>query len=190
MFKKVYYWTGSLVHTLYGVPFLFLLFFIEAIIFPLPTDPVLLVFCLEQQRKAFFYAAIATIASVFGGVCAYFIGMLLWDVVGKKLLLYVATPETFNKLIYTYKQYQHSAVLLGAFTPIPYKLITLTAGFCQLNLNKFILFSLIGRGLRFFLISLLAVLFGQKIKHFIELYFNYLIILCTLIIGSILFLYK
>ena len=157
------------------------LFFIEAIFF-VPVDPILIMFCVKRQDRAYFYALLATISSVVGGICAYIIGALLFNSLGMKIVTTFSTIEVFNKITDIYRHYETIAVLFAGFTPFPYKIVTLSAGFCKLPLIPFVFYSFIGRGGRFFLIAFLIKRYGEHIEHLIDRYFNYLFLLFTLLI--------
>ena len=185
--KKLYDWMGSRVYSPYADFVLGFLFFLEAIFF-LPTDPMLILYCLNRQKKALYYATIATVASVLGGITAYFIGATLWDIAGEQILQnrlvnYVVTPSTFSYLTEQYRQYEWWAILAAGFTPIPYKAATLTAGFCKLSFIPFVICSVIARGARFYLLAITIILFGNRIRQSIDRYFNIIIILTTLAIA-------
>ena len=178
---------GSRVYSPYADFILGFLFFLEAIFF-LPTDPMLILYCLNRQKKALYYATIATVASVLGGITAYFIGATLWDIAGEQILQnrlvnYVVTPSTFSYLTEQYRQYEWWAILAAGFTPIPYKAATLTAGFCKLSFIPFVICSVIARGARFYLLAITIILFGNRIRQSIDRYFNIIIILTTLAIA-------
>jgi len=179
--KRMYNWCGQQVHTAYAVPLLALLFFVEAIFF-VPVDPLLILYCIEDRMQAFYFATIATISSVMGGLMAYFIGFALWEACGRALVGILFSPETFSNVVHSYEQYESWAVLIAGFTPIPYKAITLSAGFCKLPLVPFIIFSLIGRGARFYLIAFGIRLWGDRVKEYIDRYFNLLVIFFTLLV--------
>lgn len=182
--KRMYYWCGQQVHTAYAVPLLALLFFIEAIFF-VPVDPLLILYCIEDRAQALYFATIATFASVAGGLMAYTIGFALWEVCGKALVGFIFSPDTFHNAVKSYEQYESWAVLIAGFTPIPYKAITLSAGFCKLPLIPFIIFSIIGRGARFYLIAYAIRIWGSQIKEYIDRYFNLLVIFFTiLVVGT------
>jgi len=194
MLKKIYDWLGSKVHSKYAGSFLCLLFYLEAIAL-IPVDPILILYCLENRNRAFTYAAMATVSSILGGISAYFIGSFLWDIAGQqildfKIIAYVLPQETFFYLRDLYHQYATWAILISGFTPIPYKAATLSAGFCKLPLFWFILFSFISRGARFFLEAGIIRLWGDKIKIFIDRYFNILTIIFVLILVGIFFIAK
>ncbi|MBT3456440.1 DedA family protein [bacterium] len=185
MLKKLYDWMGTHVNKPYGVPLLGLLFFIEAIFF-VPVDPLLILFCLENRKKAMYFATVATIFSVLGGAAGYLIGWQFWDACGSKLIEFFTTPETFNHIKCQYEIYETWAVLIAGFTPLPYKAVTLTAGFCKLPFIPFLVCSLISRGARFFLVAIIIRIWGVKIKEFIDKYFNLLaLVFAILVVGAI-----
>jgi len=179
---------GQKVHSKYATPFLAFLFFIEAIFF-LPIDPILALFCIERREKSYFYATIATAASVIGGITAYFIGLFLWQSIGPQIVhsqfvTYIIKPETFHYLCAQYNYYAHWAVLIAGFSPLPYKAATLTAGFCRISFIPFVLFSIVARGARFFLIAWILKRWGKQIKKYIDRYFNLFVVLTIIVIGA------
>ena len=180
--RRMYDWMGSKAHSPFGIIWLSILFFIEASVLIIPVDPLLILFCIEHRKKSFLYAAISTTASVIGGLFGYMIGLFLWDTVGQYLVHYLISPETFGVAVARYKLYEAWAVLIGAFTPVPYKAITISAGFCKLPILPFIFYSIVGRGVRFFLLAGAIYLWGERIKRFIDKYFNYLVIAFTLVV--------
>lgn len=177
---------GEKVHAPYATFILGVLFFIEAIFF-LPTDPILILYCLERRDKALYFALIATITSVAGGLTAYWLGYILWQSLGETILdipaiAYIIPRSTFTYLCTKYSTYAALAVLIAAFTPVPYKAATLTAGICQIPIAPFIIYSLIGRGARFFLLAGAITLWGAKIKKYIDHSFNLFIVLIISVI--------
>ncbi len=187
MLKRLYDWLGMQVHKPYAIPFLGVLFFIEAIFF-VPVDPLLILFCIERQNQALYLAAVATCSSVLGGIVGYFLGFSIWEAVGQKLVNLMLTQATFDSAVAQLEKYQSWAVLIAGFTPIPYKAVTLAAGFCQLPLIPFIINSFISRGARFFLIAGIIYIWGKRIKKYIDRYFNILVILFVIILFVVLWL--
>lgn len=179
--RRLYDWMGSFVYSPYGDWVLAAFFFIEAIFF-FPSDPLLILFCVERQKKALYYATIATFASVLGGVAAYYIGYSVWAIVGETLVSIFTTQATFDHLCTQYKLYQNWAVLVAGFTPFPYKIVTLTAGFCKLPLLPFIACSFIARGARFYLVGGVIYIWGATIKEYIDRYFNVLLMIFLLMV--------
>lgn len=172
--KIVYQWLGKHVHAWYGDFVLALLIFIEGFFF-IPVSTLLAFFCLENRRKAFYYAVLATVMSGLGALAGYSLGMLLWYAGGKWLIHYFIAPDKFDQLVDQFKQYQTWTTFVVAFTPVPFKLLTLTAGFCHLPLIPFILISMVARGLRFFGIAGAIYLWGDQVHYYLNKYFYYVL---------------
>ncbi len=187
--RKLYDWLGKKVDSPFAIYWLAFFFFIEAIFF-IPVDPLLILFCLNDRANSLWYATAATLSSVFGGVFAYLIGFVLWDWVGTYLVRLIISETIFNSIVEKYKFYQNWAVFIAGFTPIPYKAITLSAGFCRLYLPSFVFFSVLSRGLRFFLLAGAIRIWGKQIQLFIDRYFNQLVILFTILLFLSFFIFK
>lgn len=187
--RTLYDWVGLHVNSRYGSYILALFFFIESSVFLVPVDPLLIVYCVKKRQASWWYASVATIASVVGGVFGYFLGYCLWDYVGPFIIRWILSPELFSQAVAYYKKYEIVAVLIGGFTPVPYKAITLTAGFCQLPLVPFIVYSCLARGARFFLVAGIVYWSGERLVHFIDRYFSWLVYLFLAIamLGCLLF---
>ncbi|MCF7900296.1 DedA family protein [Candidatus Babeliales bacterium] len=181
--RSLYDWMGQQVDSPYATWILGVFFFIEAIFF-FPADPLLILFCVKKRKKAWLYATVATITSVLGGILGYYIGYGVWHIIGHKLVAVFSTEQTFHALCKQYALYQTWAVLIAGFTPVPYKLVTLTAGFCKLPLLPFILCSFIARGARFYLVGGIIYVWGDTIKEYIDHYFNLLVGIFTLLVVS------
>ena len=142
---------------------------IESIIFPLPVDPFLAGLTLAAPRKAFRFAIICTIGSVIGGVIGWLLGYLIGPSI-ENLFLYFPwfTEEKFNAVKFAYKENGMLIIFLGAFTPLPYKIITITSGIAEINIIAFILMSILGRGTRFFIVAYLVKFFGKPALLFLQ----------------------
>ena len=142
---------------------------IESIIFPLPVDPFLAGLTLAASKKAFRFAIICTIGSVIGGVIGWLLGYLIGPSI-ENLFLYFPwfTEEKFNAVKFAYKENGMLIIFLGAFTPLPYKIITITSGIAEVNLIAFILMSILGRGTRFFIVAYLVKFFGKPALLFLQ----------------------
>ena len=142
---------------------------IESIIFPIPVDPFLAGLTLAAPRKAFKFALFCTIGSVIGG----FVGWLLGYFIGpsiENILLNIPwfTEEKFMEVKSAYNENGMLIIFLGAFTPLPYKIITITSGMAGINVIGFVLMSLIGRGIRFFIVAYLTKIFGMPALLFLK----------------------
>ena len=150
--------------------------FVESFFLVPPPDFLLIAMDLAKPEKALYYALICTIFSALGGVMGYIIG--LWG--GRPVFnfLFKNKQEQFENVEKMYNKYGSLAVFFSAFTPIPYKIFTIASGILKMNFAKFFVASFFGRGLRFFIVSLVLMLFGETIKQYIEL----VIIAVTIII--------
>lgn len=159
----------------------------ESFIFPIPPDVLLIPLCLGQPKKAFRFAAICTAGSVLGGMLGYWLGSALFDSVGARIIELYDFTDDYETLG---RYYADNLVLtLGSagFTPIPYKVFTIAAGGFSVSFGAFVAISAVSRGARFFLVAGLIRLFGERIRVFIDRYFNILsIVLVLAVIGGFL----
>lgn len=185
MLKKLYDWVIHWAETKYGLPVLAFISFIESSVFPIPPDPLLLALGLSKPNKAILYAIICSVASIAGGIVGYLIGWAAWEIVSDFFLTYIFSVDVFNYVGIKYHENAFLAILGAAFTPIPYKVFTITAGVFKINLAVFILASSIGRSARFLTEGFLIYFFGEKIRTFIEKYLSLLslIFFIILVIG-------
>ena len=183
--RKLYDWIISWAHKKYSSAALFVLAFAESSFFPIPPDILQIALSVSKPKKSFFYALVSSVGSVLGGILGYFIGLFLFDTIGSFIINTLGYQAQFNSVGDLYKSYAFLVILVSAFTPIPYKVFTIAAGFWQVGLLPLIAASAIGRSARFFLVALLFYFFGPKIKEFIDKYFNLLtIIFIILLIGG------
>ncbi|HZY64580.1 MAG TPA: YqaA family protein [Rubrobacteraceae bacterium] len=176
-------WMIAWAATPYASLALFILAFWESSFFPLPPDPLLTAMAVAEPRNALLFALICTTASVLGAALGYFIGKK-----GGRPVIYRLFKEpkvrAAEKL---YQRYDVWAVGAAAFTPIPYKVFTITAGIATLRFWPFIFVSIAGRGARFFLLGLAVYFFGPAIQTAIDQYFELLTIsfLVLLVLGFV-----
>jgi len=169
-------WVISWAYTPYGAMALALLAFAESSFFPIPPDVLLIALCLLNPKGALLYAAICSVASVLGGAFGYGLGRYG----GRPLLKKMFSDAKVQMVEGYYHRYDVWAVGIAAFTPIPYKVFTVTAGVFLLNFKRFMLASFIGRSGRFFAVALLFFFFGKPIAAFIQAYLNILSVLFVL----------
>lgn len=150
-----------------GVQGLALNSFIESFFLVPPPDILLISMDLSIPQKSLYYAFVCTWASAIGGVVGYLIGK--WG--GRPVFnfLFRNKQEQFEKVEIMYNKYGSFAVFFSAFTPIPYKIFTIASGILDMNFFKFFVASFFGRGLRFFIVSIVLMLFGETIKQYIEI---------------------
>jgi membrane protein YqaA with SNARE-associated domain len=185
--KRIYDWVLSWANSKWSHVALALNSFSESIFFPVPPDVLLMALCIGKPKRALYFATITSIFSVLGGIGGYILGKFFWEVTKDFFLKYVFSVETFMKVSELYNQNAFIAVFTAGFTPIPYKVFTISAGVFSINFPIFIIASLISRSARFFIVSTLIFFFGERVKVFIEKYFNILTIIFSvlLILGFI-----
>ena len=155
--------------------------FLESSFFPIPPDLLLLPMTLSRPLKWIRLALIATFFSVLGGIFGYFIGVFLWDTIGQTIIEFYHLENQFDLFKKNYNEKGAIIVFIAGFTPIPYKLITISSGGMHLDLITFILASLTSRGARFFILTGIIRIFGKAAKKLIDKYFS----LVTFILGII-----
>ena len=179
MLRGLYEWTMEKAAHPHAQGWLALFAFVESSFFPIPPHPLLGLMCLAEPKKAIRFALIATVASVVGGMFGYAIGALLYDSIGVWLITKLGYADIFPWAACTVNANGGWAVFTTASTPIPYKLMTITAGFVHMNFATFLIASIAGRGLIFMTVGVLFRLFGAPIKIFID---KYLVPLTTLFV--------
>lgn len=192
--RKTYDWVLHWAETRYGAPALFLLAFAESSFFPIPPDALLIALVLGSSLRAFRFAAICTAGSVLGALAGYAIGHFLWWTPTNEFTPIAAfffdtipgfTIESFRNIQELYREYDFWIIFTAGFTPLPYKVITISSGAFNINMVMFIIASVISRGARFFLVAFLIWKFGPQIKTFVDKYFNWLAIAFTvLLVGG------
>ncbi len=168
--RALYDWTMDKAAHPYAQGWLAFFCFIEASFFPIPPHPLLGLMCLAEPKKALRFGVIATLASVAGGLFGYFIGAALFESVGAWLLGLIGLQESFPTAACYLREYDWEAIIIAGSTPVPFKLLTISAGFVGMNLITFVLASLVGRGMIFFTVGVLFRVFGAPIKSFIDRY--------------------
>lgn len=192
--RNLYDWVLHWAETPYGPIALFAIAFAEASFFPIPPDPLLIALVLGARKKAFRFAMICTLASVSGAVLGYAIGYFAWwgvdgnfSPLANFFLNNIPgfSVKNFLKVQELYQNWDFWVVFTAGFTPLPYKVFTISGGAFVINFPMFILASVISRAGRFYLVAFLIWKFGPQIKGFIDKYFNWLAIAFTvLLIGS------
>ncbi|MBU1638355.1 DedA family protein [bacterium] len=195
----MYDWVISWAAHKHAVVALFCLAFAESSFFPVPPDVLLIVMCVAAYQRWAYFAMVTSIGSVLGGMLGYGIGYGLRDSLGWWLLLWISklvgipALELQGMAHEYFVQYGAWAVGIAGFTPIPYKVFTITAGWFEMNFPTFVLASALSRSARFFVVAGLIGLtykkYGDKITGFIDKYFNLLTIIFTvLLVGGFLIL--
>ena len=168
MIGKIYDWMMRAAASDKAPEALGLVSFIESSIFPIPPDVMLIPMVLARREKAWWYATIATAASVLGGLLGYAIGYYLYDAVGAPILKFYGREGALDSFIKFVHDYGVPAVIIKGMTPIPFKVVTIAAGVAKMNLLAFMAASIVARAMRFYLVAGLLYFFGEPIRAFIE----------------------
>ena len=185
LLRSLYNWTLKKAEHKYSSWILSIVSFSESSFFPIPPDVLLIPMIIAKRTKAWTYALICTLSSVIGGVAGYAIGFFLFNSIGILIVEFYHLSNSFNSFENYYKEYGILIVLGAGFTPFPFKFITIASGVFSLNIFLFILTAFVARGLRFYLLTSLLFIFGEKIKILIDKYFNILAVLFfILLLGS------
>jgi membrane protein YqaA with SNARE-associated domain len=189
--KKTYDWVLKWADTPYGPIALFILAFSESVFFPIPPDILLIALALGSIGKSFRFALNCTIGSVSGAFVGYALGHFAWisargDFTGFASYFFNNIPgftvSLFNSIKVLFNEWDFWVIFTAGFTPIPYKVFTVTAGVFDMNLVMFFIASVVSRGARFFLVAFLIWRFGPRIKRFLEKYFNLVALSFTVIL--------
>lgn len=200
--RALYDWVLNWGESRHGMTALFFFSLAEASFFPIPPDALLIALCMGAWRKWFKFALVCSIGSVVGGILGYTIGHWAFELIGERILSLTASlsgndpQELLTQAQYWFNEKELWGMKVGAwavgiagFTPIPYKIFTITSGFFDMNFAVFVLASTISRSLRFFIVAgLIGILYkkyGDRIKGAIDRYFNILAIafVILLILG-------
>ena len=171
--RALYDWTMEKAAHRHAERWLAFFCFIESSFFPIPPHPLLGLMCLAEPKKAIRFALIATVASVLGALFGYAIGYFLYASVGQWLIGVLGLTESFPVAACYIRDQGAAAVFLAAGTPIPFKLMTITAGFIEMNLVTFTLAAIAGRALIFMVVGVLFQFFGAPIKAVIDKYLGW-----------------
>lgn len=184
--RRLYDWVLGFAHSRHSGKALAAFSFAESSFFPVPPDVLLMPLALGRPDRWFYFATVCTVASVLGGVAGYAIGYLAWAGIADfvyGLHLPTLTQANFDRVATLFERYDFWVVFAAGLTPIPYKVVTISAGAFALSpavtqpVAYFVIFvvaSFVGRGARFFLVSWLCARFGVKVLPFIDKYFGWL----------------
>jgi len=172
--RSLYDWVLHWSTTPYAMPALCLLALAEASFFPIPPDVLLITMGLAAPRRALYFAFWTTVFSVTGGILGYSIGLIGWEFLSPWFFSWIPgfTPEAFSHIQNMYQQWDFWVVFTAGFTPVPFKLITITAGTFQINFPLFVTAALLSRGLRFYILSFLIYRYGKNAKQILDRHFN------------------
>lgn len=168
MLRRLYDWTMAKAAHRHAERWLAAFAFMEASFFPVPPHPMLGLMCLAEPKRAIRFALIATLASVMGGLLGYAIGHFAYAAFGEAMLRALGLADSFPKAACYLRDYGAEIIIVKGATPIPFKLLTITAGFIGMNLGVFIAASVVSRSISFMIVGVLFRMFGAPIKAVID----------------------
>lgn len=187
LIRRLYDWVLELADHPHAQPALFFIAFAEATVFPIPPDVLLLAMAVAAPTKALRFALICTVGSVAGGIVGYLIGWGLWGQIDALFYQYIPgfSEEKFAVMAQKFADNTFLTIFTAGFTPIPFKIFTVTAGAALVPFMAFLIGAALSRALRFFILSGLIRLFGASIKQWIDRYFNLLTIVGTALLIAL-----
>lgn len=181
LYNKVLNWSSSK----FAIYWLSSISFLESSILPYPIQDIILAsMSLKNKNKAYYYALVCTISSVLGGIAGYFIGYYAYDV----LLPFMQEMDYMDMLERArvwFGIYGVWVIAIAGFSPVPYKIFTITAGVLSMHLVPFIAMSMLSRGARYFLVSFLVKRYGDRCDKWLQKYIDRLgyALIVVVIIG-------
>lgn len=168
MLQKTYDWMMRMARHEQAPRALAVVSFAESSFFPIPPDVMLIPMILANRAKAWWYATIATISSVIGGIAGYMIGYFLFEYIGQPILNFYGYAAKFEQARQLFNEWGVMILIAKGWTPFPYKILTISAGVFHMAVLPFILASIVARAMRFYLVAVLLYYFGEPIRDFIE----------------------
>lgn len=183
--RRLYDWVLSWAERPGSTYALFVLAFAEASFFPIPPDVLLIALALSVPARSMYWAAVCSAGSVLGGMAGYLLGWQFMASIGRQILAFYHLTSKYELVKALYQQYDAWAVAAAGFTPLPYKLFTITAGAFDIDFGTFAVASALSRSGRFFLVAGLIYFFGPSVRNFLERYFNICsVVFFILLIGG------
>ncbi|MCK6462763.1 MAG: DedA family protein [Candidatus Pacebacteria bacterium] len=180
--QKLRFWTLKWADSKNSALALFILAFAEASFFPIPPDVLLIGILAINSTKWLKYAIICTAGSVLGGLFGYLIGWGFYEAVGQRIVDFYGLQATVDAIGLKYSQHAFWTVFTAAFTPIPFKVITITAGLFKISLIQLVAASVVGRAARFFMVALILKFFGKRVNNLVIKYFDILSLAAVVVV--------
>jgi membrane protein YqaA with SNARE-associated domain len=158
----------SFSNTRFAMPFIFFIGYVEAIIFPLPQEVFMVPMMLSERSKVFRIAFYSFIGSILGGITAYYLGLLFFDSIVNPIINFYDYSHHFLFFKDQINEFGFIYVFIGGFTPLPFKIITLTSGALSIPFWNFLIAAILSRGLRFYLVGFLIWKYGEKVINTVD----------------------
>jgi membrane protein YqaA with SNARE-associated domain len=177
-------------NTRFAMPFVFFIGYIEAIIFPIPQEVFMVPMMLSEKAKVFRIVFFSILGSIIGGLTAYYLGLLFFDSLVMPIINFYNYSESFLYFKNQINEYGFIYVFIGGFTPLPFKIITLSSGALNIPIWNFLLAATLSRSIRFYLIGFLTYKYGNNVINIIDRKLNLFTFIILLIVFLIYFTYK
>ena len=177
-------------NTRFAMPFVFFIGYIEAIIFPIPQEVFMVPMMLSERAKVFRIVFFSILGSIIGGLTAYYLGLLFFDSLVMPIINFYNYSESFLYFKNQINEYGFIYVFIGGFTPLPFKIITLSSGALNIPIWNFLLAATLSRSIRFYLIGFLTYKYGNNVINIIDRKLNLITFIILLIVFLIYFTYK
>jgi membrane protein YqaA with SNARE-associated domain len=184
MLRAFYDWTIGLADHPRALWALAIIAFIESSFFPIPPDALLIPMILTNPRKAWLYAGVAMLASVLGGLLGYTIGASAFEQIGQPVLAALGKTQAAMEYSERFNAFGFWTVLTAGITPLPFKVIAIMSGATAMPIGLFLITAFMARSIRFFAVAALLWFFGDRIRHFIEMYLGWVFLLFILMLIS------
>ena len=177
-------------NTRFAMPFVFFIGYIEAIVFPIPQEVFMVPMMLSERTKVFRIVFFSIFGSIIGGLTAYYLGLLFFDSLVLPIINFYNYSESFLYFKNQINEYGFIYVFIGGFTPLPFKIITLSSGALNIPILNFLLAAILSRSIRFYMIGFLTYKYGNNVINIIDRKLNLIIFVILLIVLLIYFTYK
>ena len=177
-------------NTRFAMPFVFFIGYIEAIIFPIPQEVFMVPMMLSERTKVFRIVFFSIFGSIIGGLTAYYLGLLFFDSLVLPIINFYNYSESFLYFKKQINDYGFIYVFIGGFTPLPFKIITLSSGALNIPILNFLLAAILSRSIRFYMIGFLTYKYGNNVINIIDRKLNLITFIILLMVFLIYFTYK
>ena len=177
-------------NTRFAMPFVFFIGYIEAIIFPIPQEVFMVPMMLSERTRVFRIVFFSIFGSIIGGLTAYYLGLLFFDSLVLTIINFYNYSESFLYFKNQINEYGFIYVFIGGFTPLPFKIITLSSGALNIPILNFLLAAILSRSIRFYVIGFLTYKYGNNVINIIDRKLNLITFIILLIVFLIYFTYK
>ena len=177
-------------NTRFAMPFVFFIGYIEAIVFPIPQEVFMVPMMLSERTKVFRIVFFSIFGSIIGGLTAYYLGLLFFDSLVLPIINFYNYSESFLYFKKQINEYGFIYVFIGGFTPLPFKIITLSSGALNIPILNFLLAAILSRSIRFYMIGFLTYKYGNNVINIIDRKLNLITFIILLIVFLIYFTYK